>query len=152
MKHSKRTSFPHIPGKFQRFPLCYLDLDLSQSVVRKQSKIDQSLPLWEITFKLDILKFRSEYRAEISRRVLLRMLSITIIPYRMPVAGFIKCVYHGYFGIKLGDQDKLGRHTWCAKHAPRLCVEINITQKPDLMDRHGCHFLTQQCKNTLNEW
>ena len=26
--------------------------------------------------------------------------------YRKPVTGFIKCAYHGYFGIKLGDQDK----------------------------------------------
>ena len=39
-------------------------------------------------------------------RVLLRMLSITITPYRKPVTGFIKYAYHGYFGIKLGDQDK----------------------------------------------
>ena len=34
------------------------------------------------------------------------MLIITITPYRKPVTDLIKCAYDGYFGIKLGDQDK----------------------------------------------
>ena len=46
----------------------------------------------------------------------------TVVPNRNPVIGFIKCAYRAYFGIKLGDQDWFGRHTWFARHAPRICV------------------------------
>ena len=30
--------------------------------------------------------------------------------------------------------------------------QINLAQKPDQMERNGCHFLIQQCKNTLNHF
>ena len=50
------------------------------------------------------------------------MFSITITPYRKPVTGFINVLTMVILALNLVTRIKLGRRTWCAKHALRLCV------------------------------
>ena len=38
------------------------------------------------------------------------------------MTGFIKRAFHTYFGIKLGDQDKVWAPQWYVRHAPISCV------------------------------
>ena len=46
----------------------------------------------------------------------------TIVPNRNQVTSFIKCAYHSYFGIKLGNQDKAWvRHMVCKSCTEYLC-------------------------------
>lgn len=50
----------------------------------------------------------------------------TIIPSRNLVSMFknqvSKCAYHAYFGVKFGNQDEAGCHTWYESHATSICV------------------------------
>ena len=43
----------------------------------------------------------------------------TLVPYRNPVTTFIKKTYHAYFGMKLGDQDKV----WAPHMVCKSCTE-----------------------------
>ena len=71
-------------------------------------------------------------------RVLLRMLRITITTYRKPVTGFIKCAYRGYFGIKLGDQEKdWAPHMVCKTRTETLRGWINDKRSLSFVSYHN---------------
>ena len=57
------------------------------------------------------------------------------------------------------DKNQLIMPQKCNRFCHKICFffffflifQINLAQKPDLMERNGCNFLIQQCKNTLNQ-
>ena len=56
------------------------------------------------------------------------------------------------FRIICVDKNQLIMLQKCNRFCQKIWFfQINLIKNPDLMERNGCHFLIQQCKNTLNQ-
>ena len=104
-----------------------------------------SLNNGEATSNLRVLPFMNAHNSVFSNRCFYQVINI--------------CCWQNIFFLKnlyrmvCVDKNQLIILQKCNRFCHKIWfLPINLAQKLDLMERNGCHFLIQQCRNTLNQF
>ena len=111
---------------------------------KKQKFKPWSLNNGEATCNLRVLTFIDAHHSVYSNRCFHQVINI--------------CCWQNIFSLKnifrmiCVDKNQLIMPQKCNRFCQKTCFfQINLAKNSDLMERNGCYFLIQQCKNTLNQ-
>ena len=120
-----------------------LMIDLSAAAHSRNSKKQKFKP-WslnngEATCNLHLLTFINAHHSDYSNRCFYQVINICC---QQNI--FLKNI----FRMICVDKNQM---IMLLKSKDLVVFQINLAKNPDIMERNGCHFLIQQCKNTLNQ-
>ena len=103
-----------------------------------------SLNNGEATCNLRVLTFINAHHSVYSNRCFYQVINIYCWPNIFSFKNIFRMIYV--------DKNQLIMPQKCNRFCHKIWLFSNqLSTKPDLMERNGCHFLIQQCKNTLNQ-